>query len=160
MKKRLLSAWLALCLLAACAGRESSGIGEPVSTFFLDFTVDSAKATSSYAGYQPPQGFQLLEVVVTTVNTYDYPIDLYQTDYELRWGNEEETANSAITLQALDETMAPLSQPLATKESVTYHYIYEVPAGISKFRLCYAEQTQDSSGTVKEGPLFTVSFSI
>lgn len=151
----------ALFLLAACGGNTEDGkVGQAVKTHFFDFTVDSAAAVDSYAGYTAADGNQLIDVVVTTKNTFGDTLEMYDTDYQLQWGERDDASNFANPMAPSDDTMAPLAEDLPDGESMTYHYVFEVPADVSDFELCYLEEMESSDNTAEQGNIHFVKFSV
>lgn len=130
---------------------DSYAVGAKVSTYFFDFSVDSAKATDTYAGYTPEEGYKLIDVVITTTNTFGETFEMYDTDYQLQWNGREDFADP---LEALDDTMAPAAHDLPNDGDMTFHYIFEVPADVTEFELCYLEEMADNT----TGNIYFVSF--
>ena len=79
--------------MTACGGGEVSSegrIGDTMETYFFDFTINSASLTGEYAGRTPEPGNALLVAEVTVKNTYRESIEMYDTDFQLGWGDAEE----------------------------------------------------------------------
>lgn len=118
---------------------EALAVGDSISTYFFVFTVESAETVDTYAGYTPKEGYKLVDVVINTINTFGDTFEMKNSDYQLQWNGREEQVNS---LAALDDTMAPAAHNLPDSESVTFHYVFEVPADVTEFELRLVEEVQ------------------
>ena len=83
-------------------GGASGGQGDVMSSYWFNFAVDDAYTCASYGGYKPAAGNQLVVVHILMKNTFSKAINMFHTDFKLRWGD---TASSAY------------AWPLSTRES-------------------------------------------
>ena len=158
--KRLLTLALASVMalsLTACGGgaKSSEGrTGDTMETYFFDFTVNSTYLTEEYAGYTPAtEGDMLLVAEVTVKNTFQESIEMYDTDFQLAWGEDEDAYRYPITtdmetfteLDPVGENQLPGTYPLAVNEERTGELVYEVPAGQKDFSIAYLEMFDDGT---------------
>lgn len=162
--KRVLSvcicAVMAIMMLAGCGSGENVGkIGTTMKTYFFNFKVISAEAVDSFAGQSPEgAGNRFVVVEVETTNTFSQSIEMYDWDYQLQWDERDNPDTYAIVLDALDDTCAPLAYDLGVDRTMKYYYVYEVPADVSNFELCYLEEFEGDD--VDDGTIHYVQFSV
>ena len=115
MKKRIslvLTAILLLAVLAGCGQTEAEEttssqpevgyaqdgyaegrIGDTMHSYFFDYTVNSAYLCDEFSGYTPSAaGYRLLVAEVTVKNTNRESIVMYDTDFQVQWGDDSEDA--------------------------------------------------------------------
>ena len=172
MKRRIaLAAVLGMVLgLTACGGGASSSegrIGETMETYFFDFTVNSARLAAAYEGYTPAEeGDVLLVAEVTVKNTFQEDIEMYDTDFQLVWGEDDDAFRYPITtdmetfteLEPVGENQLPGIYPLAADEERTGELVYEVPTGQTDFSIAYLEMFDDGTEEGDTGDVYFVSF--
>lgn len=170
----LIAVLVAVLLLAGCdtiqgflGGDTGSGVkdgapGDTMKTYFFDFTVDAVERAHSHAGYTPGEGFDLVVVTITTTNTFDEALPMVDYDYQLQWGERNaDDDHFSIVLDALDEKGAPGYIDLPVGESMTYEYVYEVPAEAKGFDICYLEEFIDNTtNSESEGDIHYVALGI
>ena len=72
-------------------GYAEGRMGDTMHTVFFDYTVNSAYLCDSFEGYAPSQeGFRLLVAEVTVLNTFQESIPMYDTDFQVQWGDDED----------------------------------------------------------------------
>lgn len=143
-------------------GVNEGRIGQKMSTYFFDFTVKSA-AIVERDDYTPAEGYALMDVVIEVKNTFGDTLPMYDSDFELWWGDryaDEDQDKLAIVLDALDDEGAPLEYDLADGETLTYHYLYEVPADVKDFEVLYLEAFESDSDDGEYGDAHFVKFSV
>lgn len=171
MKKLALALAGILCAitLVACGGGSSTAgniIGEAIGSLVSDggkgeigkayhtqwfaFRVDSVERVSEYAGYATGEGNELLDVAVTERNIFGEAITMGTFDFYL---DSDTFLEYVWPMDPMDETMMPDSFVLADKEEVTYHMIYEIPAGLTDLILYYTEFNEDG----EEGDTFAIT---
>lgn len=164
----MLAAAMALGM-TACGGGEVSSegrIGDTMETYFFDFTINSASLTGEYAGRTPEPGNALLVAEVTVKNTYRESIEMYDTDFQLGWGDAEEDYCYPITtdpetyeeLEPVGEAQLPGTYQLAVDEERTGELVYEVPAGQADFSIAYLEMFDDGTEEGDTGDAYFVYF--
>lgn len=158
----LLAAGLMMSLSACGNGGETraepaktqAAVGESLSTLFFDFTVNQAGPVDSYADYTAEDGEQLVVANVTVTNTTDAPIEMYDSDFTLAWGEAEDAF--AWVFDAFADAMQPAEETLNPGEGRTYDLLYAVPAEQKNLTLCYTENYQDEKGAEVVGFTFKV----
>ena len=141
-------------VITATDGQADGRIGDTMENTFFQYTVKSAAIVDEYAGYAPEEGYMLVDAVVLTKNVFTETIEMYDTDFQIQWGDGEEDYGYPIA--ALDDTMIPETYELGRAESKEYHCVYEVPEGSTDFSISYLEQFSDGS----EGDVFFVFFEL
>lgn len=141
-------------VITATDGQADGRIGDIMKNTFFQYTVKSAAIVDEYAGYTPEDGYILVDAVVDTKNVFTESIEMYDTDFQIQWGDGDEDYGYPIA--ALDDTMIPDTYELRRAESKEYHCVYEVPEGSTNFSISYLEQFTDGS----EGDVFFVFFEL
>ena len=140
-------------------GYAEGRIGDTLHTAFFDYTVNSAYLCDSFEGYFPTQdGFRLLVAEVTVQNTFQKSIPMYDEDFQVQWGdNEDEDAYDVpITYytEAVSDRQLPTEYELTVDESRTGLLVFEVPQGEKDFSISYLEFFDDGTS----GDVFFVFF--
>ena len=161
--KRLLVLLTALAVtlsLAGCGADTKEGrTGDTMETYFFEFTVNSAALTNDYEGYTPAEGNTLLVAEVTVKNTFKESIEMYDADFQLGWGDEDDAFAYPITintetmeeLEPVGENQLPGTYTLAVDEERTGDLVFEVPAGQADFSIGYLEMFDDGSEEGRRG---------
>ena len=155
--------------VTASFGKAEGGIGDIMKASFMKFRVNSAKTADSYQTIDAEEGTQFLVLNITTQVTQKANMMLYDTDYQIQWGGEgegdysepityrDEWADSVTYRHASDfsgiTSLFPGSAALYSGETVTYDYVYQVPQGLTDFRLYFQEYFEDE----RVGDLFLVN---
>ncbi len=151
-------------------GKAEGKIGNIMNTTNLEFTLNSARLTSSYQTITPDAGMNLLVLNITTHVLQNGEMKLYDTDYQVQWGGTGEedystpvtyrdewatapTYKRSVNLEGI-EGMFPGETVLQPDETVTADYVYQVPQGFSDFKLMFKEYFEDES----LGDLYIVNF--
>ena len=168
--KKIVSLFLAAIMTVALVGcgTPESKVGYPdeegyaeghlkdtMHTYFFDFTVNSAYVCSQYENYTPQDGKELLVAEVTIKNTHQESIPMFDTDFQVQWGEEAGDAfDVPITYYAestdtIGENVLPYEYTLAVNETKTGLLVFEVPAGKKDFNISYLEEfDNDTTGNV------------
>ena len=152
----LVTALVMALSLAACGGDAEANEGrvnDTMETYFFDFTVNSAYLTADYEGYTPAEGNVLLVASITVKNTFQESIEMYDTDFQLAWGEEDDAYAYPVTtdmetfeeLDPVGENQLPGTYPLAVNEERSGELVYEVPSGYTDFSICYLEMFDDGT---------------
>jgi len=132
-------------------------IGSKMKTAWFDFTVNSAYYTEdAIGGYTPSEGNILVVVNVTVKNTFQESIPMFDTDFQLQWGDDADDAYAfpVATSEKILDDQFPEEYDLKVKESTTGVLIFEAPEGNEDFSLSFLEYYEDDT----EGNLFFVYF--
>ena len=157
--------WLALlcvsALLAAAPGcvskqaeRQQDFVpGEPVSTYWFQFTLDGVDWVDSYDGYRPAADSRLVVCRISIENTFDDAISMTQTDFFLLWEDEDHPADSSAELEGMAGSYAlpqfsnrqmEDSYDLAREELREGDLVFEVPREVERCALVFEEYYVDS----------------
>lgn len=143
-------------------GYAEGRFGDVMHTYFFDYTVNSAYTCAEFNGYTPAEGKTLLVADVTVKNTFSESIEMYDTDFQVQWGDDDndEAYDFPITYYAdadaelVSEEQLPAIYPLSVNQEVTGLLVFEVPEGNTDFSISYLELFDDDS----EGDTFFVFF--
>ncbi len=139
-------------------GYAEGRFGDVMHTYFFNYTVNSAYLTNDYNGYVPADGYTLLVADVTVENTFNESIEMYDTDFQIQWGDEddEEAYDFPITYftDPVSDEQLPGTYELGIDGSRTGILVFEVPTGYTDFSISYLELFSDES----EGDVFFVYF--
>ena len=131
--------------------------GNTMKTAWFDFTVNSAYYTEdAIGGYTPSDGNVLVVVDITVKNTFSESIPMFDTDFQLQWGDEADDAFQfpVTTSEEIIDNQLPEEYELKVKEETTGVLVFEAPEGYEDFSLSYLEYYEDGT----EGNLFFVYF--
>lgn len=169
--KKFVSFFLALmmlCSLAACDGlslKPSEGpvdkdgyIGDTMSTYWFDFTVNGAWSFSEYDGYTAKPGYQLVIAEVTLKNTTNSSIDMWDTDFLILWDDPDENSGWEIPVPAYCKDQFPEEYTLGIKAKKTGLLIYEVPEDYRDFIIWFQEIYEDEDDPTNEDGIQGDSF--
>ncbi|MBO4608709.1 MAG: DUF4352 domain-containing protein [Lachnospiraceae bacterium] len=132
-------------------------IGSKMQTAWFDFTVNSAYYTEdAIGGYTPSDGNVLVVVNITVKNTFQETIPMFDTDFQLQWGDDVDDAYAfpVATNEKILSDQLPEEYDLKVKETQTGVLVFEAPAGNEDFSLSFLEYYEDNT----EGNLFFVYF--
>ncbi len=133
-------------------------IGSIMKTYFFDYTVNSAYTCDEYSGYTPQDGNILLVADVTVKNTFSESIEMYDTDFQVQWNDDDDEAYGyPITLdsgETVSDEQLPGIYELKVNEERSGLLVFEVPEGNKDFSISYLEYFDDES----EGDVFFVYF--
>lgn len=164
--KKILTLLLAGVLLAlcACGGKESNDtegytegfLGDTMSTYWFDFTVEDAYACQAYGDYRASAGNQLVVAGLSLQNTQRYSLDMWYGDFPLVWGDGDDEI--VYPLSAATEQQLPDEYSLAIQEARTGLLVYEVPADVQDFTMVFVEYFDDGTDEGEEGDAYFVYF--
>ncbi len=132
-------------------------MGSEMKTAWFNFTVNDAYYTEdAIGGYTPSEGNVLVVVDLTVKNTFSESIPMFDTDFQLQWGDDADDAYSfpVVTNEEIIKGQLPEEYELKVKESKSGVYVFEAPAGNKDFSLSFLEYYEDDT----EGNLFFVYF--
>ncbi len=178
MRKRLLSFFLSLTVLAGCASPEAEpepqepeipvikaqdglaqgGIGDILRTYWFDFTIDSAEKTESYGGIRAQEEDNILLVVhISMTSTFPEEIPMSDYDFDVEWEGGDDALAYPVTLEHPDQQTGAMLESaylIGPGETVSGDLVFEVPAGQKDFAVYFLEFFEDET----EGDLFEVRF--
>ena len=167
-----LLAALMLLTLAGCGQKDGGSgdedfnegrVGDVMHTVFFDYTVNDAYTCGAYGNYTASEGGKVLVVEVTIKNTFSKTIEMYDTDFQILWGGEDDDdfrvpiTTDPDTWEELDvvgEDQLPGTYTLGVNKERTGLLVYDVPADVEDFSIAYLEIFEDES----EGDLHAVFF--
>lgn len=171
----IVAAMLALCL-AGCGpvdsvvqsltGAASNGddgyvegrMGDIMNTYFFDYSVNSAYTCNEYEGYTPSEGNKLLVAEVTVKNTDRSTVTMYDTDFQVQWGDDDNDDAYDVPITYYGNTVSdeqlPEEYDLGVNEERTGLLVFEVPEDSRDYSIAYLEQFSNDT----EGDVFFVFF--
>ena len=178
MKKKIVSLALALTMLltlASCdvlslkpggssngsstsTGNDKEGyIGDTLSTYWFDFTVDDAYICDEYEGYTPASGYQLVVVEMTLKNRVTFSVDMYRGDFPILWDDEENGLDYPLAYIGGDQF--PDEYTLGINQKKSGELVYEVPTDYRDFSVAFLEIFEDENNEDgRDGDVFFVDF--
>lgn len=137
-------------------GYAEGGLEDVMHTYFFDYTVNSAYVCEQYESYVPTDGYDLLVAEVTVKNTSGDTIAMYDTDFQVQWGDDDNDEAFDVpityyieTTETISDDMFPYEYELKNKESRTGLLVFEVPEGMAEYSISYLEYfSDDTSGDV------------
>ena len=129
-------------------------LGDVMNTYFFTYTVNSAYVCEQYESYVPAEGYDLLVADVTINNISDDAITMYDTDFQVQWGDDDNDDAFDVpityyveTTETISEDIFPYEYDLKKKESRTGQLVFEVPEGMAEYSISYMEYfSDDTSG--------------
>ncbi len=138
--------------ITAVDGYAEGRMGDVMQTYFFNYSVNSAYVCDSYEGYTPAEGNALLVAEVTVKNTGRQSIEMYDTDFQAQWGDEEGFSvpitydmETGAELETVSAEQLPGIYTLGINESKTGLLVFEIPAGMYDLSISYMEYFSDES---------------
>ena len=138
-------------------GYAEGRIGDVMRTYFFDYTVNSAYTCKEFEGYTPAEGNKLLVAEITVKNTDRSTVTMYDTDFQIQWGDDDDDAYDVpITYynDAVSDEQLPEEYDLGVNEERTGLLVFEVPEDSKDYSISYLEQFSNET----EGDVFFVYF--
>ena len=141
-------------------GYAEGHLNDTMHTYFFDFTIKSAYVCSQYENYVPEEGNELLVAEVTIKNTFQQSLPMFDTDFQVQWGDTAEDAFDVPITYYIESTdtvgddVLPYEYTLAINETRTGLLIFEVPEGNNDFNISYLEEFENAD----DGDVFFVFF--
>lgn len=154
----LLICALAFALAACAPEREQAASavtevsGEPLATLFFKYSAASAQWLDYFEDYVPEDAETLIELKLTVQNTTDAPQTMYDSDFILRWAEDD----FAWMRDAMTEEMYPAQFVLEAGESATYSVLFTVPKAEKLFTLEYTEQFSADGVETQTGATYQI----
>ena len=125
-------------------GYAEGRMGDVMRTYFFDYTVNSAYTCNDYEGYTPSEGNKLLVAEVTVKNTDRSTVTMYDTDFQIQWGDDDNDDAYAAPITYYGNTVSdeqlPEEYDLGVNEEKTGLLVYEVPEDSKDYSISYLEQ--------------------
>ena len=134
-----------------------SHIGDTISTLWFDYVVTSAEPAESYEGYTAAEGSKLVVVDLTMKNTFHESVPMYDTDFQLYWGDYGED-EMAFPMEPYCDVQLPSEYYLSIDETREGVLVYEVPADVRDFTLAFLEVKDNGTEEGEEGDLYLTYF--
>ena len=132
-------------------GYAEGRIGDVMRTYFFDYTVNSAYTCKEFEGYTPAEGNKLLVAELTVKNTDRSTVTMYDTDFQIQWGDDDDAFDAPITYysDAVSDDQLPEEYDLSVNEERTGLLVFEVPEDSKDYSISYLEQfSNDTKGDV------------
>lgn len=140
------------------AKTKETHVGDTVSTSWFDYTITSAGAVSRYEGRTADAGSKLIVVELTLENRFDEPVPMYDTDFQLYWGEYAED-QWALPLETYCAEQLPKTYTLSVSETRSGVLVYQVPEQASDFTLAFLEVFDNGTSEGEEGDVYLTYFS-
>lgn len=148
---------LALVVFAAIPGRRTKKteleVGERVSAYWFDFTVNSVQRGEEYQDRRASEGTDLVICEITVKNTFGEDIPMGRTDFVLLWddgtGEEPPAREEMEALYPLEEycgDQLPGEYTLQKGETRKGVLVYEMPQEGARAALLYEEYYLSGDG--------------
>lgn len=139
-------------------GYAEGRMGDVMRTYFFDYTVNSAYTCNDYEGYTPSEGNKLLVAEITVKNTDRSTVTMYDTDFQIQWGDDDNDDAYAAPITYYGNTVSdeqlPEEYDLGVNEEKTGLLVFEVPEDSKDYSISYLEQFSNDT----EGDVFFVFF--
>ena len=170
MKRWAAAFVLALALmLTGCGNQRQTDfpVGEKVSAYWFDFTVESVERMERYEGHDAPDGSQLLLCQMTIESTFDGSVPMGRGDFILMWEEPGDPSASGVNKAAFPlakyaDGQLPDEYDMEKGETWEGLLIFEVPDEVDRAAILFEEQYVDggSESGYDLGKQFTVSFEL
>ncbi len=131
-------------------------IGDTFETDWFTFTINDAYQIGSLEGYTQSAGNVFVVVDMTITNTDRVSVDIYNSDFQLQWGDDaDDTYSYAIGVE--DELLPGMfggTTSVGVGETVNGLFVFEAPAGNRDFSVSFQEYYSNE----ELGDLFFVYF--
>lgn len=150
---------LVLCLAAAllivgCSSgtgveKNQFEVGDKVSTYWFDFTVDQVETADFFGSYTAQDGYRLAVCHLTIKNTFDEDVPMGWADFILQWENTGGDAGSsgdvegAYTLPQYTQDQFLDEYTLEKDSQQEGLLVFEVPDEVSRAALVFQELYAD-----------------
>lgn len=119
-------------------------LGDTMSTYWFDFTVDDAVLTSEYEGSTPSAGNVLLVLTMTLDNTYFEAVPMYASDFDVEW-DDPESYETPISIFINGEELTEDAYEIPYADIVDATFVYEVAEGYEDFIVYFDEYFADET---------------
>ena len=136
---------------------EEVHVGDTVSTSWFDYTITSAQSADSYQDRTADEGCKLIVVELTIQNRFDEPVPMYDSDFQLYWG-EYAQDQWALPLDVYCSEQLPQEYSLAVGETREGVLVYQVPDSACDFTLAFLEVFDNGTPEGEEGDVYLAYF--
>ena len=119
-------------------------LGDTMSTYWFDFSVDEAVLTSEYEGSTPSEGNVLLVLMMTIDNTYFEAVPMYASDFDVEW-EDPDSYETPIRIFINGEELTEDIYELPFADLVDATFVYEVAEGYNEFIVYFDEYFADET---------------
>ena len=152
-------------------------IGDPMHTYFLDFTINSAYTGTTFDGLVPPEGYKFVAAEVTIKNATGVTQPMSLLDFQIQWDAAEDEdpddaydypladtvtdENGDTEWVSLSDRQLPAEWELGVGEERTGILLYAVPEASSEYSIAFMEifEPEGDTDDGEYGDVFFVYFS-
>ncbi len=148
----------------------TAGLDETLTTSFFEWTVTDVKVLTKLQNYVIEHGMKVLAVEVMIHNVMDEPVPMMDTDFQIQWDDDSESAYSWPISTCPEEELfinQPHSEVSLSERQLACRYMlpkdktiigllyYEVPADSSHYSISFKEYFQNG----EYGETYAILFS-
>lgn len=129
-----------LSLKGSSTSDKEGYIGDTLSTYWFDFTVDDAYSCSAYHDYTAAAGNKLVVAAMTLKNDCGASVDMWGDDFVILWNTGDDDVDMALALPGgLSDEQFPDEYTLGINQSRSCTAVYEVPESCRDFAIAFME---------------------
>ena len=144
------------------SGYAEGNMGDTLATEWFTIKVNSASLTDNYMdAVEAREGEKLAVVNVTLASTYDKDVPMFDTDFQIQWGEADDGFGYPVTSDDSSikaEGMLESEYTLGAKKKVTGDLVFRVPDGWNDFWLAFQEYYDTSDEEAIDGNTFFIAF--
>lgn len=121
-------------------------LGDIMSTYWFDFSVDEAVLTSEYEGSTPSAGRVYLVLTITMENTFYEDVPMYRGDFDVEWDDPDaESYETPVMIFINGEELTEDSYDIPYADLVDATMVFEVDEGYDEFVVYFDEYFADET---------------
>lgn len=121
-------------------------LGDTMSTYWFDFSVDEAVLTNEYEGSTPSAGRVYLVLTMTMENTFYEAVPMYRGDFDVEWDDPDaESYETPVMIFINGEELTEDSYEIPYADLVDATMVFEVDKGYDEFVVYFDEYFADDT---------------